>query len=263
MGPGLWMTQLPLDLKLQYTLTVTQRKLNDTLTSNKFWGQSPKARKWVVAQFLEIYAPPSSGWHNPPSHCYEITRPIKISAAAAKSLQSCPTLCIPTDGSPPGSPVPPGKNTGVGCHFLLQCMKVKSESEVAQSCLTLSNPMDCSLPGSSVHGIFQARVLDWGAIAFSAIKTTHAVFHGCSCLLRWPMLFTWSVPLSKETHFLTITLTLTGFFLQWDIKNLSFIKSWNHRTQLEDHGFWSSSSSNLSYMLSLPGQCGQENTRPL
>ena len=61
----------------------------------------------------------------------------------------------------------PGKNTGVGCHFLLQCMKVKSESEVAQSCLTLSDPMDCSLAGSSVHGIFQARVLEWGAIAFS------------------------------------------------------------------------------------------------
>ena len=60
------------------------------------------------------------------------------------------------------------KNTGVGCHFLLQCMKVKSESEVAQSCPTLSNPMDCSLPGSSVHGIFQARVLEWGVIAFSA-----------------------------------------------------------------------------------------------
>ena len=58
----------------------------------------------------------------------------------------------------------PGKNTGVGCHFLLQCMKVKSESEVAESCPTLSNPMDCSLPGSSVHGIFQARVLGWGAI---------------------------------------------------------------------------------------------------
>ena len=60
----------------------------------------------------------------------------------------------------------PGKNTGVGCHFL-QCMKVKSEREVAQSCPTLSDPMDCRLPGSSVHGIFQARVLEWGAIAFS------------------------------------------------------------------------------------------------
>ena len=61
----------------------------------------------------------------------------------------------------------PGKNTGVGCHFLLQCMKVKSESEVAQSCPTLSDPMDSSLPGSSVHGILQARVLEWGAIALS------------------------------------------------------------------------------------------------
>ena len=62
----------------------------------------------------------------------------------------------------------PGKNTGVGCHFLLQGMKVKSESEVAQSCPTLS--MDRSLPGSSVHGIFQARVLEWGAIAFSGLR---------------------------------------------------------------------------------------------
>ena len=64
----------------------------------------------------------------------------------------------------------PGKNTGVGCHFLLQCMKVKSESEVSQSCPTFSDPMDCSLQGSSVHGIFQARVLEWGAIAFSVFK---------------------------------------------------------------------------------------------
>ena len=62
----------------------------------------------------------------------------------------------------------PGKNTGVGCHFLLQCVKVKSESEVAHSYPTFSDPMDCSLPGSSVHGIFQARVLEWGAIAFSS-----------------------------------------------------------------------------------------------
>ena len=61
----------------------------------------------------------------------------------------------------------PGKNTGVGCHFLLQCMKVKSEREVTPSCLTLSNPMDYSPPGSSAHEIFQARVLEWGAIAFS------------------------------------------------------------------------------------------------
>ena len=63
----------------------------------------------------------------------------------------------------------PGKNTGVGCNFLLQCMKVKSESEVAQLCPTLSDPMDHSLPGSSHHGIFQARALEWDAIAFSCI----------------------------------------------------------------------------------------------
>ena len=56
----------------------------------------------------------------------------------------------------------PGKNTGVGYHFLLQCIKVKSESKLAQSCLLLRDPMDCSLPGSSIHGIFQARVLEWG-----------------------------------------------------------------------------------------------------
>ena len=63
----------------------------------------------------------------------------------------------------------PGKNTGVGCHFLLQSMKVKCESEVAQSSPTLSNPMDCSPPGSSIHGTCQARVLEWGVIAFSGI----------------------------------------------------------------------------------------------
>ena len=88
----------------------------------------------------------------------------------AKSLQSCPTLCDPRR-QPTRLPRPwdsPGKNTGVCCHFLLQCRKVKSESEVAQSCPTLSDPMDCSPPGSSIHGIFQARVLDWVAIAFSA-----------------------------------------------------------------------------------------------
>ena len=103
--------------------------------------------------------------------------PVLVSpaAAAAKSLQSCPTLCDPTDGQPTRFPRPwdsPGKNTGVGCHFLLQCMKVKSESEVAQSCPTLRYPMDCSLPDSSIHGIFQARVLKWGAIAFSFSQST-------------------------------------------------------------------------------------------
>ena len=65
----------------------------------------------------------------------------------------------------------PGKNTGVGCHFLLQCMKLKSESEVAQSCQILHDLMDCSLSGSSIHGVFQARVLEWGAIAFQLLIT--------------------------------------------------------------------------------------------
>ena len=86
--------------------------------------------------------------------------------AAAKSLQSCPTLCDPKDGSPPGSPVPGilQARTLEWVAILLQCMKVRSESEVTQSCLTLRDRMDCSPPGSSIHGIFQARVLEWGAI---------------------------------------------------------------------------------------------------
>ena len=77
-------------------------------------------------------------------------------------------LCCPWDS--------PGKNTGVGCHFLLQCMKVKSKSEIAQLCLTRHDPMDCSLPGSSVHGIFQARVLEWVAIAFSIYSLEASIF---------------------------------------------------------------------------------------
>ena len=87
-------------------------------------------------------------------------------------------LCDPIDSSPPGSPIPGILQARtLGCHFLLQCMKVKSESEVTQSCLTPSDPKDCSLPGSSVHGIFQARVLEWGAIAFSESKLVgHKVY---------------------------------------------------------------------------------------
>ena len=97
--------------------------------------------------------------------CGIIRQGIQIAtAAAAKSLQSCPTLCDPTDSSPPGSPVPGilQARTLEWGHFLLQCVKMKSESEVTQSCPTSSDPMDCSLPGK-IHGIFQARVLEWGA----------------------------------------------------------------------------------------------------
>ena len=95
--------------------------------------------------------------------------------SAGKSLQSCLTL-QPHRWQPTRLPRPwdsPGKNTGVGCHFLLQCMKVKSESEVSQLCPTPSDPMDCSLPGSSIHGIFQARVPEWGAIAFKQIASAN------------------------------------------------------------------------------------------
>ena len=96
---------------------------------------------------------------------------------AAKSRQSCPTLRNSIDSSPPGSGPwdSPGKNTGVGCHFLLQCMKVKSENEVTQLCLTLCDPMYCSLQGPSIHGISQARVPERVAIAFSGIYMTHGL----------------------------------------------------------------------------------------
>ena len=92
---------------------------------------------------------------------------VAAAAAAAKSLQSCPTLCHPRDSSPSGSPVP-----GILQARTLEWVAIsspvhESESEVPQSFPTLSDPMDCSPPGSSVHGIFQARVLEWGAIAFS------------------------------------------------------------------------------------------------
>ena len=89
----------------------------------------------------------------------------------------------------------PGKNTGVGCHFFLQCMKVKSESEDTQSCPTLSDPMDYSLPGSSVHGIFQARVLEWAAIAFSMGQRGKMQN---SCLGVWSSLWPQTVDFDAE-----------------------------------------------------------------
>ena len=100
-----------------------------------------------------------------------VSIPLPTAAAAAKSLQSCPTLCDPIDGSPPGSPVPGflQARTLEWVAISFSNIKMKSESEVAQSCPTLSDPMDRSPPHSSIHGIFQARALEWGAIAFSAI----------------------------------------------------------------------------------------------
>ena len=92
-----------------------------------------------------------------------------VAAAAAVSLQSCPTLCDPTDGSPPGSPSLGFSRQEHWSGLPFPSPMHESESEVAQSCLILSNLMDCSLLGSSIHGIFQARVLEWGNIAFSIV----------------------------------------------------------------------------------------------
>ena len=114
-------------------------------------------------------------------------------AAAAESLQSCPTQCDPIDGSPPGSPVPgilQARTWEWGCHFLLQCMKVKSE--ITQSCLNLSNPMDCSLPGSSIHWIFQGRVpltpfYFWQFHPITPFRNSQSLDVGCSgCLFCVP-----------------------------------------------------------------------------
>ena len=106
---------------------------------------------------------------NPPANAEDMRdTATAAAAAAAKSLQSCLTLCDPIDGSPPVSPVPgilQVRTLEWGCHFLLQCMKVKVK--VAQLCPTFHDPMDCSLLGSSIHGICQVRVLEQGAIAFS------------------------------------------------------------------------------------------------
>ena len=117
----------------------------------------------------------------------------------------------------------PGKNTGVGCHFLLQCMKVKRESEVAQSCPTLSHPMDCSLPVSSVHGIFQARVLEWGAIAFSSsCSSRHIVFLSSSeNVIHFSLLMCFLIFRKIKSCFTKVNLyfspTINGFF--WNFKH--------------------------------------------
>ena len=131
-------------------------------------GDSPDKNTGVGCHPLLQGIFPTQGLNPGVPHCRRILYHLShqgspAAAAAAKSLQSCPTLCNPVDGSPPG------------CHFLLQCMKVKSESEVAQLCSTLRDPMDCSLPGSSAHGIFQARVLEWGAIPRTAQMTNQPV----------------------------------------------------------------------------------------
>ena len=123
---------------------------------------------WSSLSFLQgIF--PTQGLKPCRLHCRWILYHLShLAATAVASVVSDPVR--PHRQQPTRLPHPwdsLGKNTGAGCHFLLQCMKVKRESEVAQSCPTLSDLMDYSLPGSSVHGIFQARVLEWGAIAVS------------------------------------------------------------------------------------------------
>ena len=133
------------------------------------------AQKWIKWKCLEMKPVPLTKGVQ-----VQLARPV----ATAKSLQSCPTLSDPRR-QPTRLPRPwdsPGKNTGVGCHCLLQCMKVKSESEVAQSCPTLSDPLDGSPPGSPIHGIFQARGLEWGAIAFSGVSS----YKGTNPIIRTP-----------------------------------------------------------------------------
>ena len=137
------------------------------------------SRVWccVTPQMVAHQAPPSLGFSRQ-EHCSGLPFPSPMHESE-KWKWSCSVVSDsvrPHRRQPTRLPRPwdsPGKNIAVGCHFLLQCVKVKSESEVAQSCPTPSDPMDCSPPGSSIHGIFQARVLEWGAICFSAIISNY------------------------------------------------------------------------------------------
>ena len=127
-------------------------------------------------------------------------KPHYVAAAAAESLQSCPTLCDPIDGSPPGSPVPgilQARTLEWVAISFSSAWKWKVESEVAQSCPTLSDPMDCSPLGSSVHGIFQARVLEWGTIASLTLWGTC----GNSGTLAYTWKTLWNKNHSKHFHF--------------------------------------------------------------
>ena len=163
-----------------------------------------------LAHWFQIrHAPPPAQLHGPCCCRCEVA---SVMSSSVRPHRQQPTrLPHPWDSS--------GKNTGVGCHFLLQCMKVKSESEVAQSCPTRSNPMDCSLPGSSVHGILQARVLEWGAIAFIDMVLGQILF----LISRMPsVLLTCVTIVLYITYFLPIYLLFIDGF-KFKIQNLSDI----------------------------------------
>ena len=151
---------------------------------------------------------------------------LHAAAAAAKSRQSCPDSVRPHRRQPTRLHRPwdsPGKSTGVGCHFLLLCIKVKSKSEVAQSCPTPSDPMDCSLPASSVHGIFQARVLEWVAIASSIFKPKSQISF-LMATIRMEKLF----PICSYTpkhNFLT-PISQNAYRPLWSQKQLFWISLW-------------------------------------
>ena len=132
----------------------------------------------------------------------------------------------------------PGKNIGVGCHFLLQCRKAKSESEDAQSCPTLSDPMDCSLPGFSIHGILQERLLEWGAIAFSEMYRKY----------KWSLIFLGSIVLvtpCKTVWFAASTQALLSPHQFSSVQSLSrvqlFATPWTtaHQASLSITNSWS------------------------
>ena len=140
-------------------------------------AKSPKmkieVRIWTQISASEVHSTKLKHWENSPFFWY-VCRSSETLEDYLLYCYCCQVTSVvsnsvwPQRQQPTRLPRPwdsPGKNTGVGCHFLLQCRKVKRESEVAQLCPTPSDPMDCSLPDSSVHGIFQARVLEWGAIA--------------------------------------------------------------------------------------------------
>ena len=148
-------------------------------------------------------------------------------AVCAWSLSHVDSL-QPHDCGPPGSSIfggSPGKNTGVGCHFLLQWMKVKSESEVTQSCPTFSDPMDCSLPGSSIHGIFQARVLEWGAIAFPDSSNIIHLYCAQSLLLCYRCF-------APNKHFLSFSLFLVSSLNSFFKEDKNQSPSSSHSTKL-------------------------------